>query len=445
MANKVKFQKVKAPKKKAPQQPRQQKQNPPKTIKMPSIGRQLLQTGGSALGTFFGGPAGGAMGNSAGGILSNILGFGDYAVSKNSLVTGNVPTMHGGQEEITIKKREYLGDISSGLANTWAIAAEIPLNPGLAASFPFLSAIAQNFQECSINGMVFEFVSTSGNALNSTNTALGSVQMFTQYRSNANPPTNKIEAVNEYFSTDAKPSENFMHAIECDPKERPLNIQYVRGAAVPAGDDPKLYDLGTFYVGVSGMQAANVNVGELWVTYDVTLRKPIPTSNQALYSNSAHYVLTAPAVGGNYFGTSRTAYFTYPSGLVQNQDNIGITVTGSVITFPAGTVGNYLMCYSANGASTAALAQPTHAYVNCLNYLTALNNHTGSSTNNNGTTAAQYMEWLFINIVNPQLPATITFSGGLLPATPTFGDLLIVQWNGSSNLAGALFNTFNNV
>jgi hypothetical protein len=39
--------------------------------------------------------------------------------------------------------------------------------------FPWLSNIAQNFESYKLRGLVFEFKSMSGDALTSTNTALG--------------------------------------------------------------------------------------------------------------------------------------------------------------------------------------------------------------------------------------------------------------------------------
>jgi len=70
-----------------------------------------------------------------------------------------------------------------------------------------------------MHGMVFEFVSTSANALNSTNTALGQVICATNYNSSAAIYANIAEALNSEFSTCTKPSESVMHMIECAPAQ----------------------------------------------------------------------------------------------------------------------------------------------------------------------------------------------------------------------------------
>jgi hypothetical protein len=55
------------------------------------------------------------------------------------------------------------------------------INPSNALLFPWLSNIAANFSEYRFKNLRFCFNSTSANALNSTNTALGQVIMTTNY------------------------------------------------------------------------------------------------------------------------------------------------------------------------------------------------------------------------------------------------------------------------
>jgi hypothetical protein len=136
-----------------------------------------------------------------------------------------------------------------------------------------LATIANNFEQYRLNGCVFEFVSTSANALNSTNTALGKLIMATEYNV-LNPPfADAPSMLATEFSNYGKPAQNLMHAIECAPGKVPNELYYVR-ATPPSSGDLRLFDLGNFQIATSGMQAA-ANVGGLWVTYDVTLCKPI--------------------------------------------------------------------------------------------------------------------------------------------------------------------------
>jgi len=361
--------------------------------------RALGGLGGGALGGMLGNPAlGGAAGTGLGAMVSKWLGQGDYAVSTNSLVnrvraSGDIPSMHKLGQSIVVRHKEFIGDLTSSVA--FGISDTIVLNPGLVASFPWLSTIAQQYQEYTWKGIVFEFISTSGNVVASTNTALGSIMMATQYRSTAAVYTNKTQLLNEYFSSDAKPSENFCHPIECDPRENPYNVQYVRTGAVPTGEDPKTYDLGTTYVATQGMQAGAVDIGELWVSYEVELRKPIVTGLldlAGLFSDgSSSTGVTAAAP----FGTANTA------AIFSGQNNsIGLTMTSTVMTFPIGSIGPYMLTYFINDCTAANLSGFAGSVTNCAANLTY------GSTYTVGTNVAFAVT--YIVITDPTKIATFT-------------------------------------
>jgi hypothetical protein len=310
------------------------KKQQPKVTAIGSALRALGGIGGGALGGMFGAPTlGSAAGTSLGGMVSKWLGQGDYVLNSNSLVnkfrsSGDIPNMHANGQAVVVRHREYVADVSSNI--NFTVNASYALNPGLASSFPWLSGIAQQYQEYSWKGIIYEFVSTSGDVVASTNTALGTVMLATDYRATQSAFTNKLQLLNQYFSCDAKPSECFCHPIECNPKENPYNVQYVRGGAVPAGEDQKTYDLGVVYLATQGMQAASIDVGELWVSYEVELRKPIPADISNLYGLDASYTIAAPDAT-NVFGTSRTSKY----------DRIGLTLTNTKLSFPVGSSGSY--------------------------------------------------------------------------------------------------------
>jgi hypothetical protein len=137
-----------------------------------------------------------------------------------------------------------------------------------------LNPIAHSFQQYEIKGMVFEFLSTSANALNSTNTALGTVFMVTNYDSVAPPFASRKEMENTEFCSVTRPSRSMIHPIECKPQLTTLQTLYIRGE-VDTDFDIRFYDFGRFQIATEGMQAAGVEIGELWVSYDIELLKPI--------------------------------------------------------------------------------------------------------------------------------------------------------------------------
>ncbi len=103
----------------------------------------------------------------------------------------------------------------------------------------------------------------------------------TSYRATDSAPTSKIEMLNEYWSTEVVPCETTCHPLECNPAENPFNIQYVRSdsAVLPVSDSPLLYDLATTHVATEGQSTDGAALGDLWVTYEIELKKPVLSSN----------------------------------------------------------------------------------------------------------------------------------------------------------------------
>lgn len=366
----------------------------------------------------------GAGDDSAGAAAMDMVeGRGAYTIRKNTMLMDGAeqaPVMHSIADGVRIRHREYIQDIQT---STTFSNQTFVLNPGLSETFPWLSAIAQNFEQYEWMGVIVQLKSISSDAIaSSTNLAMGTIIMAAEYNVAQPPYVNKQQMENSFFACSAKPSEDFRMPIECDPAENPLAVHYVRTGAVPSGQDPRMYDMCNLQVATVGSQAA-YTVAELWISYDVILRKPQLDSGLALSSQTAHYSLVAPAVTTSYLGTSREQKF----------DSIGLTLSGTVVTFPLGCNGNYLVNYSARGASTASLVAPTLAVANC-DYLTIYADDTsqGSSTTGSPTSTLLFQSY-WVNIPNPNLQATITFSGGTLPSSPTYGDLFVVQGNGSLN------------
>ena len=230
------------------------------------VGRTLAPVASSVLG---------ALGERA---MTMIRGRGDYdisGISHNSLLgkmAPHIPAFSNGiNGSVTISHREYLTDI---LSTTDFNRLEFPINPALPTTFPWLSKIAANFEQYQIDGLIFEFKTGSSDALNSTNTALGYVVMATEYNSLAPGYVNKLEMENAIFAVSTKPSLSCIHAIECAPNQSPLNVLYTRTGFESISDsDIRLYDLGKFNLATVGMQAVGANLGELWVSYKVSLMK----------------------------------------------------------------------------------------------------------------------------------------------------------------------------
>lgn len=325
--------------------------------------RALGGLGGTAVGGLIGMPQlGAAHGTSLGAALSKWLGSGDYHVSKNSIVertlkgSDSIPSMHAEGQSVVIRHKEFLGEIRGKIAFT--VGYSFPINPGSPDTFPWLSQVASRFQEYKIKGMVFHYVPSSGTAVSSTNAALGTVMMQTSYRANDTPPSSKIEVLNEFWSSESVPSEPFCHPIECDPKENPFNIQYIRNTDVIDGDNVLMYDLGQTHVCVSGQQIDDGVLGDLWVSYEIELKKPIVASNVTVQSRVG-YSVYSPGSPSQLFNS-----------LTSQIGDIKVVGSGRSITFPKRITGVYLVtCFVVASTSFTSLDfSGTTTYTNCDNF-----------------------------------------------------------------------------
>jgi len=343
---------------------------------------------------------GGSLGAGIGAALSRWLGSGDYTVTSNSIVqrasAGMIPAMHKEGQSITVRHREFITEVRG--ATTFTIRNEFDLNPGLSTTFPWLSGIASQYSQYTVKGLVYHYVPTSGNAVSSTNAALGTVMLQTSYRATEAAPTSKVEMLNEYWSSESKPSEEFCHPIECNPKENPFNVQYIRSGSLPASENQLMYDLGRTTVAVSGQQANDIVLGDLWVTYEIELKKPVLTNanNADIQSYGSTAIVSLAA--STPFGVDHTVRF--------NSFEVQPLVVGSTITFPVGTLGAYQVTayWSAATAAGAAIVSAAATGGQLIPCVANANSTTSVYTVGTGNAVLTF----YVQIVDPALPTVIT-------------------------------------
>lgn len=310
--------------------------------------------GATALGYGAFAPAASAFGGWLGQKFKDITGYGDYEVRKNSLLSGTVPTLGNPSSHpdgLTISHREYLGDvITSPTAGAFAIR-DYTLNPSLSATWEWLSQIAGNYEEWVPEGIIFYFKSTSGeNVANAGNTSLGTVIMATNYNPYNRAFSTKAEMESYEFCSNGAPSCDLMHAIECDPHDGAISTYFMNTFMIDttksASMDARFGQLGTFYIATVGIPAASVNIGELWVTYQITLLKP------KLY-NSLGFDTDNIAFGCPTVATTATA----ASGLWQLHGGSASFLTMPFTGYTAST-----SLYVTPGANLVDIHWPVYAY-----------------------------------------------------------------------------------
>jgi len=352
------------------------------------------------------------------GLITMIKGFGDYSVNQNSIMNGqDPPVVRNSANGIIVRHREYLRDISATTAFT---LTSLNINPGLIGTFPWLAAVAENFEQYKWRGLLYEFKSLSSDSVlsSATSSALGSVIMATQY--DALDPTfpNKFNMENYEYANSSKPSHSFIHPVECKRNQTAFNELFVRSGAAPSGSDLRLYDIGVFNIATVGMQAASGVAGELWCTYEVELIKPKLVTDLGTELLVDHFNLKS-ITNASPLGTTTT---------IASGSTIGGTVTSTTYTFPNSILdGTFLVVWTVVGASTA-ITNPVLSSTTGSFLTQWFNNGSANAQTPTGTTTTTTHMVVLFKVTS--VPAVITFGGaGTLPAGATGGDLYVIQTN----------------
>lgn len=289
--------------------------------------------------------------------FAKIFGKGDYSISenitdisKNSLMGQSMkpPSFaNGGKGTFVFEHSEYCRDIvSAPVAGDFKVE-QFTINPSDPDLFPWLSGIAQNFEYYTIEGLLFRFVSTSGESVASTNTALGQVMMY------VNPDVydplvlNKSTLLQYEGVVDAKPSKGIMVGAECDPKRMVTDKFYV--GAAPQGSDRRFTDFGQLVVATSGLPGTSVVCGELWAHYRIRFfTAKVPDNDLGMAYDEIRHVRTN-ASGASPLGTvAAITKSTIP----------GTIVDSTSIQFDTVKDAYYLLSLVWNGTTVTSTALP---------------------------------------------------------------------------------------
>jgi len=359
--------------------------------------------------------------------IAKMMGFGEYKIESNSLLTGGltppeiVNTVKN--EGFIVRHREYIADISN--SSTFAVQT-FDINPGLFGSFPYLAQVARSFELYRMRGLVYEFKSMSSDAVLSANasSSLGVIAMATQYNSLNTPFTNLIQMENHQYSSACKPSCDIFHPVECKRSLVPNTELYVRTGDLPVGGDLRWSDLGQFSIAVSGTQGTGVGIlGQLWCSYEIELYVPKYEGPAGILSE---HVFSGSCTDSNWMGTSH---------VFSPNNSLGVSVGPNSIIFPSNVRdGTYLILvkYLTTGAAAAAVA-PLVSAPSSVNNFTLLQlwgnaGGPGALTNGNSATVLATTTFHLAYLVSiGQSSVTITFSGGTL--TDSVCDLFITQFD----------------
>jgi hypothetical protein len=375
---------------------------------------------GRAAGSMFGnGDIGSGVGRWLGTGIGSIFGSGDYTVAGSApaynVLTAptQIPKFSTTHSTNIVCHREYLGDIQGTSAFNNVL---YPLNPGISGTFPWLSAIADNYQEYKFHGLVFEFRSLVTDFV--TSGAPGVVVMATNYNADVPAYISKQQMENSEFAVSIKPTSNLIHGVECATQQTTISQRYVRTGSVPTGQDLRLYDYGNFQFATQANPVQDL--GELWVSYCVEFFKPILPLD----------VASSPVTGHSVRSVASNAS---PLGTIQGtlSGNIGLACSSLNVSFNANPGEIYVLSLNWFGTSTAALNVPGLTLTGLVPFnLFQFGGNSNQSAGNGATGVSLYISYGFkCNLVNPGI-VNIAVGSGVVPLNSTV-DILVSQLDSS--------------
>lgn len=190
-----------------------------------------------------------------------------FSQYKMSSIPSNTPKINSsGKGSIIIKNSEYFDTITAADANFHILT--YPIQPGLGVTFPWLSTIANSYDGYRVLKMSFEFKTNSGSA----NT--GHIIQAIDYDAKDDIPTNEGQLTQNYGSVPHsiwEPNSTVTYDVS---KNGFYNKHYTRAGTISSNSDIKTYDSGNFLFGY--MSGTNINIGMLWVHYEIELYNPQP-------------------------------------------------------------------------------------------------------------------------------------------------------------------------
>lgn len=242
------------------------------------------------------------------------------------------------RDKCRIRHRELVASVTGSAAFTTGIT--LPINPGLANSFPWLSVTAPAWEQYDFIALKYCYYTRTG-----SNTP-GSVMMYVDYdAADAAPASEQIASSYEGVAEDA-PWKDIMCVARRQSMIASQKHHYVRSGALAPNLDIKTYDVGTFFL--STVDGTAVPWGKLWVEYDVEFTLPQLPPTGTPFSLSG---------GRTTGGGTRTAANPFGTVPVVDPAASGVAMSNSsVLTFA--NAGDYLVSTTYTGTVITALGAP---------------------------------------------------------------------------------------
>jgi hypothetical protein len=254
-----------------------------------------------------------------------------------------------------VRHREYIADVD-GVVGFGTVTYAI--NPGIAATFPWLSTVANRYESYKFHKLHFIYETNKSASTN------GSVQGLIDFDAADAAPTTKALFMGQANAVRSAVWQEFVFDARLKDIHKFAAERYTRSTTLASNLDIKTYDVGNFFIGAAGCADTSV-VGELYVEYDVELTTP--QLNPEVSSTGAAEAQVLFSDGGtlsttNYFGSAPLSY--------------GASfATAAVNTLTFNTAGTYILFVASSGSNTfsgitgtATIVENFHLVVSGNNY-----------------------------------------------------------------------------
>lgn len=197
-------------------------------------------------------------------------------VASSTQMHHSEPVMRQTRHGMIVRHSELIGTLT-GFANLYT-TLQFAINPGLAASFPWLSSLAVKFQQYRFKHLRVWFITRA-----STDTE-GSILLAPSYvPSNGDPPDEETLSAYE-GAVEGSAWSNLVVDLLPELLHSTGSANFVRSGYVAAALD--LYDCAKIFIATLGF-AAELAAGKIWIDYEVELMVPVVRSDTQVYPLAA--------------------------------------------------------------------------------------------------------------------------------------------------------------
>jgi len=305
-----------------------------------------------------------------------------YATGQSS----SAPKLTANRDSCRIVHRELVSKILVPAA--FSIQASLALNPGLSATFPWLSTQAGSWEQYRFNRLRACYYTRTGS------TTIGSVQLVPDYDPADAPPISEFQASTYEDMQEDAPWKDIVCELRPDAMFPMGPKKFIRASALAANQDIKTYDAGNLYV--TAVDGTGATAGCVWLEYDVTLFCPqAPADGIVIAEHITSPVPTSAAL-------LPTPTVTTGSTLI-----LASLPGAEVITF--GQAGRYMITY--NATATTSVTETAVPVVSATgSFVTTFGlNGTGYFTAGSGTTA--FISTVVVNVI---VGTTVTYNNTIV-------------------------------